>query len=57
MLEMMKSFASNNDIIIKNSTFSRLPPASAQSFLRYNSSISTIVIGDYDKKFNDMWVS
>ena len=54
MLQLMQSFASNNNIIIKNSSLSRLPPASAQSFLRHNSSISTVVIGDYDKHFNDM---
>ena len=57
MLQLMQSFASNNNIIIKNSSLSRLPPASAQSFLRHNSLISTVVIGDYDKHFNDMWVS
>ena len=54
MLELMQSFASSNDIIIENSSLSRLPPASAQSFLRHNPSISTIIIGDYNDQFNDM---
>ena len=53
MLQLMKSVSADNDINIMNSTLSRLPPASAQSFLKQNSSISTIIIGDYDETFND----
>jgi len=53
MLELMKSFATNVNIDIKNSSLSRLPPASAQSFLKEDPSISTIIISDYDKQFNN----
>ena len=52
ILEMMQSFPTAN-ISIRNSSSSRLPPASAQSFLREDSSISTVVIGDYDKQYNN----
>ena len=56
MLTMMQSFATNTNIAISNSSSSRIPPASAQSFLKHNSSISTIIISDYDQQYNNRWV-
>ena len=54
MLQLMQSISADNDINIMNSTLSRLPPASAQSFLKQNSSISAVIIGDYKEHYNDM---
>ncbi|XP_065900385.1 nicastrin-like [Dysidea avara] len=53
MLTTMQMFATNSNINIRNSSSSRIPPASAQSFLRQNSSISTIIISDYDQQYNN----
>ena len=53
MLQFMKSVSVDNDINIMKSSLSWLPPASAQSFLKQNSLVSAIIIGDYDEQYND----